>query len=217
MPKAIDLSGKRFGRLFVVGFAGTDSKRRRLWNCRCDCGNEKIQSYGSLTVSKVQSCGCLTKEKITKHGQYKTKIYFVWHSMIRRCKNSTDQAYQDYGQRGIIVSNEWLDFMAFKNDMGPRPPGASLDRIDVNGNYCKENCRWATALQQANNRRNNIRIQYNGEIKTISEWARSTGISKTALRYRLNSKTWTVARALETPVDRSINVSTARSLLFKKQ
>jgi hypothetical protein len=215
MPEAIDLTGQRFGRLLVVDFAGRDHKKRRLWNCKCDCGNEKTQTYGSLTVNKVKSCGCLIKEANTTHGKSNTKLYSVWHAMLQRCIYKGDQAFKDYGYRGISVCDRWLNFANFLEDMGHPLEGDSLDRIDVNGDYCKENCRWATAIQQANNRRNNKIIEYKGQRKTLSEWARNLGISKAAISYRLKSG-WAVNRIFETPVDRSKNVSAARLLLFKK-
>lgn len=216
MPKPVDLAGERFGRLLVLSFAGRDHKGRRLWKCQCDCGKEKTQTYGSLTVNKVKSCGCLTREKNTTHGGSNTKTYNIWHSMVQRCKNPSDRSFKDYGGRGITVCDEWLDFACFREDMGPRPAGRSLDRVDVDGNYCKENCRWATSVQQSNNRRNNRIIEYRGERRTMSEWARHLGVTTRLIEYRLSAG-WDTARALDTPSDRSANVSAARRVLFKKQ
>lgn len=205
MPNAIDLSGRRFGRLTVVSFAGrrhVGGQSKRIWLCRCDCGNQINLPAGALTANNTRSCGCLMRDTVTVHGGYKDPIYKVWHAMIERCRNAKHSDYPLYGGRGIVVAAAWTDFAKFRLDMGPRPHGATLERIDVNGNYCKSNCRWATPQEQANNRRNNRHVYFNGYWRTIAEWSRITGLSKRCIQYRLSAG-WPKDAVLTTPPDRN--------------
>jgi hypothetical protein len=172
--KMIDITGKKYGRLTALSFAGVDSGKRTKWYCRCECGNTIIVDGWKMRNGHTQSCGCLQAERTaqankrnnTKHGMSagsKRKghpLYKIWRGMIDRCENPNVHNYQYYGARGISVCKEWrVDFMAFYNwaIASGYKTGLSIDRIDVNANYCPENCRWATAIQQANNKRNSIR------------------------------------------------------------
>lgn len=171
----MDLSGKRFGRLVVLEYAGkkkSGSQNKTLWKCICDCGNEKITDVGALRSGHTTSCGCLHKEMFgalnRKHNlAHKCNLYSVWKSMNGRCKNPKDKSYKNYGGRGIEVCEEWQnDFKVFydwaysvgynekKTDKGINI--LTLDRIDNDGNYCPENCRWVSNLEQANNKRNTM-------------------------------------------------------------
>ena len=175
MKYKMDLSGKRFGRLTVLEYAGkkkSGSQNKTLWKCLCDCGNEKITDVGALRSGHTTSCGCLHKEMFgalnRKHNlAHKCNLYSVWKSMNGRCKNPKDKSYKNYGGRGIEVCKEWQnDFKAFydwaysvgynekKTDKGINV--LTLDRIDNDGNYCPENCRWVSNLEQANNKRNTM-------------------------------------------------------------
>lgn len=175
MEYKIDLSGKRFGRLVVLEYAGkkkSGSQNKTLWKCICDCGNEKITDGGALHSGHTTSCGCLHKEIFgalnRKHNlAHKCNLYSVWKSMNGRCKNPKDKSYKNYGGRGIEVCEEWQnDFKAFydwaysvgynenKTDKGINI--LTLDRINNDGNYCPENCRWVSNLEQANNKRNTM-------------------------------------------------------------
>ena len=191
--------GKKFGKLAVVDFAYVKNNRSH-WLCRCECGNEKIVASRLLKNGHVTSCGCAHKS----HGLSGTRLYHVWNRMNDRCYNENHKSYKDYGGRGIRVCEEWkyesgfINFYnwAVKNGYAD---DLSIDRIDVNGNYEPGNCRWATRIEQANNRRNNHFLTCNGETKTITEWERVTGISTQTIYKRLN-RGWSEERALTEPV-----------------
>ena len=168
MPNAIDLSGRKFGRLLVLLQNGKNKQRAIEWLCLCKCGKQAVVRTDLLTSAHTQSCGCLGAERrnaaavkaLTKHGQSHTRTHNAWVSMRQRCENPNNDRYADYGGRGIYVCPRWQSFENFLADMGQCPPRMSLDRHpDNNGNYDPINCRWATNKQQCNNTRRNIVIE----------------------------------------------------------
>lgn len=198
----IDLIGKRFGRLLVISESDKRTKSRGMcWVCKCDCGAIKTVASQHLIRGLVMSCGCYAKEKNreknTTHGYYGTSTYKSWDKMIQRCTNPNCSGYEYYGGRGITVCEEWMSFDGFLKDMGERPQGTSIDRINPDKGYFKDNCRWATYKVQANNTRRNQHVTYNGETKTIAEWAKEKGLKYDVLYSRLNSYGWSVEKALE--------------------
>lgn len=158
-----NLSGQRFGRLVVVRFLGlsTGSAHHALWECKCDCGGLSVVTSNRLKSGNTKSCGCLGREggNNFRHGHCSTGegysgTYISWYCMKTRVLNRNRKSFKDYGGRGIGICSEWKDsFTNFLNDMGERPPGTTLDRIDNDLGYCKENCRWSDSKAQANNRR----------------------------------------------------------------
>lgn len=197
-----DLTGMRFSKLTVVEPVRINNHLK--WRCICDCGGETITYHYNLVKGRTKSCGCLVGEKamenFTTHGKKRTRIYGIWGGMINRCK---DKDNKNYGGRGIIVCDEWKKFENFYNwamENGYTDE-LTIDRIDVNGNYCPENCRWATIKTQANNTRNNIFIEYNGEKKTVAEWAEYFNINPFTV-YRRISNNWDTIVAITTPVKR---------------
>lgn len=202
-PKTQDLTNKVFGRLVAQEWVGKDNSRHALWLCRCNCGKECIVSATNLKTGNSQSCGCLKAEKTSRrrktHGMSHTGLYNVWNSMISRCENRNQSAYPRYGGRGIRVCNQWHDFATFYADMGDPPPGYTLERIDNNGDYCPDNCVWASRTDQARNKSTNRYITFNGKIKTLMEWSEITGIHRGTIQTRLDDLKWTIEDALTCP------------------
>lgn len=186
------LEGKRFNRLSVVGFK--KGKSRILWECVCDCGKTSFVAGFALKSGAIKSCGCLASEiqsaraikRNTTHGQNKagkqTRTHKTWSAMLYRCRNNGDK---NYGGRGISVCERWHSFVNFLEDMGARPHGKTIDRINVDGEYCKENCRWATRSEQQRNRRDSMMVSINGEVIHVSEAAERIGIKPNAMRERI--------------------------------
>lgn len=204
MSKRIDLTGRVFGRLTVIEYAGSDKKWQAFWRCRCECGNETVVLGRDMVRGHTLSCGCLAREiwskrftaLKTKHGQSRTRLYGVWRSMLDRCENERLPNYRIYGGRGIKVCERWHTFEAFFEDMSDGyAKGLSIDRIDTNGDYCKENCRWATVAEQAQNRRNSILV--NGVC--LAKYCRDNGISEGAVRARLRNG-WPLDKAVSVPI-----------------
>jgi hypothetical protein len=198
-PFRLDLTGRRFERWTVTGFGHKNSRGEMYWLCKCDCGTEQAVRANGLTGGRSTSCGCYHKEAVTLHGYTKSKTFKSWESMLQRCTNPTAPDYPKYGGRGIEVHPAWADsFEAFLADMGERPEGKTLDRINVNGNYTPDNCRWADLSTQQRNRRSTSTLTLNGVEKPLIEWAEEAGLTAKILSWRLRNG-WTVEKALSTP------------------
>lgn len=200
----IDISGQKFARWTALSYAGTHPTNRKIgsmWLCRCECGTESIISRAQLVHGKTMSCGCYRKQRSTTHGKTKTPEYNVWRLMRYRCHKPTQPGFKHYGGRGIVVCDRWREsFENFLADMGERPTSAhSLERKDNNGPYDPDNCVWATKKVQVRNRRCTIRVSYNGETKTLAEWAEQFGIKLHSLRNRIFVYRWPVERAFTEP------------------
>jgi hypothetical protein len=200
-----NLSGQRFGRLVVASFGGAVSGNSK-WICVCDCGSISVPFATTLKSGKTTSCGCFRRENLSvikrKHGASLRDEYNTWKCMISRCTNPSIQGYADYGGRGISVCKRWIDSIEnFIADIGERPSKShSLDRIDVDGNYEPSNCRWATAIQQQNNKRNNKHITHNGKTMTHQEWNKEIGAPRPGLVNLRIRRGWSPERAVTTGV-----------------
>lgn len=201
--KVRDLTGIRCGRLKVVEFFGTNTKTRgAIWRCVCDCGNFKNVSASSLSNGYTRSCGCLAdesrKEKRVEVTRKQMPEYRVWQGMKLRCLNPAFFAYDRYGGRGIKICPEWeKSFERFRSDMGPRPDmNHTLERLDNNKGYYPGNCVWATRREQARNKANSVRVEFNGEIRSLSDWCESLDLKYSATYYWLK-KGATLAQVVE--------------------
>ena len=188
MPKSFsDKTGQKFGDWTVKSFHGRDKHNHPIWLCVCSCGNEKPVIFGSLSNGRSTSCGCKAigkrAEKMTKHGMAGTSTYKSWHQMHQRCQGKHGRDY--YVKNGITVCERWNSFDAFFADMGHRPEGTTLDRIDGTKGYEPSNCRWATSIQQGNNKKSNVRGIVFGESLTIAEAARKFGKHISGVRHRI--------------------------------
>lgn len=206
--------GDKFSKLTVVSFVGFNKHKQKMWDCECECGNHKIATTSALNGGFVKSCGCMWEENkkaistrvVTKHGMVDTQEYHAWNGMRQRCYNKNSPKYKNYGARGIKVCERWLhSFENFYADMGKCPNGFSLDRIDVNDDYCPKNCRWANNITQSNNRQFNFKITFNGITETLRYWSEKTGISKNALYLRIHRRGWDIEKALTTPLRKQTN------------
>ena len=200
-----DLTGRRFGRWTVI----EPSEKRghhRIWKCQCDCGTVKDVYETNLKCGKTLSCGCLVKEVNSTHGDYDSRLYGIWASMLDRCKPN-HHGSKNHGDRGITVCKEWKNsFEAFKEwaisngyDSNAERGQCTIDRIDNDGNYEPSNCRWVNNKTQCRNKRNNRILTYKGESHCVAEWAEIIGISPNTIYTRLFNG-WSVESALGTPV-----------------
>lgn len=214
--------GQRFGRLTGLKYIPSSIKtntRQAYVICQCDCGRMATVPTHSLPTGHASSCGCVQKERVrqtgfanTTHGMSKTSEYSTWTEMKSRCYNQNDKQFTQWGGRGITVCQRWRNsFTHFINDMGLRPNGLSLERIDNDKGYwcgnCNDcianhqlpNCKWATVKEQANNRRSNRHMTMNGRTQSVAAWSDEIGISRSLLQWRLNHG-WSDIRSLTTPV-----------------
>lgn len=202
MPAFINEQGNKYGRLTVIKRA--DKTGRVYWLCQCDCGNKTEVASQYLRNGRTQSCGCLQRElaseRRTSHGMSSSALYFIWQGIRDRCFNPNSDSYKNYGERGITMCERWSEsFEAFASDMGEPSKGMTIERIDNDGDYSPENCRWASRQEQVRNTRHNRMITFDGQTMCMSEWAEKTGISYSAISQRLNRLGWSVDRALTTP------------------
>ena len=202
----IDMIGKRFGRLVVIKYYDDIEPGRPRWLCRCDCGNERVVRGISLRKGDTKSCGCITKERAkllseshVTHGKSKTRLYRIWFNIKCRCYKPSSADYTRYGGRGIEVCDEWRDnFQSFYewSMANGYSTNLTIDRIDNDGDYSPQNCRWVNAEVQNNNTRRNYYITHDGETLTLTQWAKKCGINKNTLYSRLTKYGWSVERAL---------------------
>lgn len=206
----INRVGSVFGKLTVIEYYGKINDKHS-WICHCSCDEneetrkEVIFYTNYLTSGDTNSCGCLIKKKPwkVKHNLCETPEYKIWKRMIARCYNKKNKKYKNYGGRGIQVCERWKHSPElFLSDMGPRPVEEgvrySIDRINVNGNYEPENCRWATDKEQADNKTISVYLNYNGKHQTMNQWAKETGLTRTIIRSRLD-RGWSIEKTLTTP------------------
>lgn len=205
----IDLTGRRFGKLIVINrtedMIYKSGTHVAMWECLCDCGNEKIIAGTSLKSGCTKSCGCYHMQRITEsnstHKKSNTRLYRIWKHMIDRCNNNKSDAYKYYGGRGISICKDWHNIELFFewSFCNGYDDSLTLDRLDTNGNYDPENCRWATRKEQANNTSRNVNLFFNGKTQNISQWASETGIKFATIWSRLKLG-WNIEDALTKPV-----------------
>ncbi len=203
MSKLKDLKGMRFGRLVVLERDIKPEYKTTFWRCKCDCNNIVSVRRNALLRGATKSCGCFQVENArklsTKHSGGKTRLYNIWKSMRKRCNNEKDRAYRYYGGRGIKVCKEWEDFENFRKwaYSNGYTDELTIERKDVNGNYCPENCTWITQAEQTNNRTSTRYLEYNGKRMSMADWSKETGIEEYNIFQRLKLG-WSVEKALTT-------------------
>lgn len=196
-----DLTGETFGYLTVLQRMGNDKNGSALWLCQCVCGNTTIVRTAVLRNGHTTSCGCMQKQANLLHGQYETRLYSSWECMKSRCNNPNNIGYNNYGGRGITVCDEWNEFINFQDwalNNGYQE-GLTIDRIDVDGNYEPENCRWSTKIEQANNRRTCNMIAYFGETHSLKDWCRILNLPYSLIHTRMYKLKWDFWTAISTP------------------
>lgn len=200
MSSRKNLVGQVFGRWLVLSFSHLSKTGAGYWNCQCSCGELKKCRSGHLISKVSQSCGCLRTEQKTKHSMCNTTEYHIWEAIKHRCLNKNDLNYRHYGGRGITICEQWMDFIGFYEDMGNRPTKShSIDRINNDGNYEKNNCRWATRKEQMSNTSCNAFVEWEGKKVRRLELVKRYNLTTEALRKRL-SRGWSLEEALLTPV-----------------
>lgn len=202
--------GKVFSELEIIEFSHIGKHREKHYLCRCKCGNEKVINFDNLRKGMTRSCGCLNKkfltklngfkkEHIFKHGMTNTPEYNAWKQMRRRCIDISCKDYKAYGKRGINVCDRWMkSFSNFYNDMGRRPsPKHTIGRIDNDGDYCPENCRWESNIEQQRNKSNTLFYLYKGEKRTIGEIADDIGVSYKSLYEKIRRRGMSIDQCIQ--------------------
>lgn len=204
-PKYIDLTGQRFGKLVVVKEVERNKYRHIQWLCQCDCGNTTISTTSNLRTGSHKSCGCIQQGYYTKNK----RLYGVWCGMLSRCRNPNSKSYKDYGARGISVCDEWRVFKNFLDwsissgyDENAPFGEYTIDRIDTDGDYCPENCRWVSYKQQARNNRHNHLVTIDGETMPLVAAAEKYSISINTVKMRIR-RGWSDVDAITTPSARA--------------
>lgn len=213
MAVSIDLTGQRFGRLVVIEKAEpilNGIKYRTAWLCQCDCNGPNsltVIRQDSLMSGQTQSCGCLGLENLKlgrqpTHGQRYTRLYKIWSNMKTRCHNPNVYAYNDYGGRGITVCDDWNNFVNFQEWAlnNGYDENLTIERNDVNGDYCPENCSWITKSEQSDNRRTNIMITYFNETHSLTSWCKILNLPYNIIHYRICQLHWDFWTAISTPL-----------------
>ncbi|WP_195245019.1 hypothetical protein [Clostridium celatum] len=205
--KAIDRIGQVYGKLTITGLIYNEKAKRNYALCKCECGNEKVVSISNLIKGATTSCGCYRNQRIKetceKHGMYKTRLNKEYRGLKQRCYNSKNSRYKYYGGKNIKICDEWLGKDGFINFMNWSLENGyndelTLDRIDVDSDYSPDNCRWVTMRIQCNNRTTSHFETFNGETKTVAEWADKVGI-KASIIYKRLKRGWSIEKALTTP------------------
>ncbi len=202
-----DISGQKFGRLKAIRYIGKSKGKQTLWECQCDCGNIVNVHQQNLKSGHTKSCGCYNVELIRKretiHGETKTRLYNIWHDMNYRCYSKKQKSHKDYAGKGITVCKEWKDSFENFRDWAYQNGYAdnlSIDRKDSNGNYCPENCRWATDVQQANNTSRNLIFTVDGYTDTLANLCRKYNMPYTIVHSRVR-RGWNIEKALKEPIN----------------
>lgn len=210
----IDLTGQRFGKQVALEKVGSSKDGRATWLCRCDCGQEITTTSANLIRGHTKSCGCFRKERVTEahqtHGDgshiNRNRLYHIWADIKNRCNSPNCRAYKNYGGRGIHVCEEWQNYSAFKQwaFQNGYNEELTIDRIDVNKDYSPSNCRWVSKHEQCQNKRNSRKISYNGETKTLSQWAIELRIPRTTFAHRLDDG-WNIEEAMKKRDDNAVD------------
>jgi hypothetical protein len=192
-----DLSGLKFNKLTIIGYAELHKHGYSSWFCECECGNI-VKVFGScLKGGHTKACGCLMGKGINSRTmtartgtntsiRHNNSSYDIWRGIKKRCLNPNSKEFKNYGGRGIDVCERWIVFKNFSEDMGERPKDMTIERINNNKGYYKENCRWATRMEQGSNKRNNVFIKFNGKTQTLAQWSREMKIHSTKLRQKMS-------------------------------
>lgn len=191
------IAGHTYGKWTAIKKLEAKSRfHESLYLCKCECGTLRNVKIATLKSGRSKSCGCYNKKRLLKHGKARSGAANTWYGMIARCTNPDNPNYLQYGGRGIAICDRWMNLDNFIADMGERPSGMTLDRINVNGNYEPANCRWASRKQQCNNNRRNRQIIYNGKQLSIGELADLTGKNYFTLYSRIVKYKWTIEKSV---------------------
>lgn len=202
MSKFKDITNQKFGRLTAMEM--TDERRHGevVWVCKCDCGNEIKTRIGCLTSGSSKSCGCWKKDRMNKHDMHGTSFYNIWQNIKQRCFDKNHHKYPNYGGRGIGVCDRWKSFDNFKEDMydsylvhEKNNDSSQIERKNNDGDYCPENCEWATRKEQARNRRDTRWVEYNGDKKSLAEWVEILDLDYNTTWQRIVRHGWTPKKA----------------------